>query len=136
MADNAQYHLRLVTPHSLNRINSSYSNVQWFKEREQQMLWMNPKDARKRKLKDKQMVIVANAKGKIQIPVKVTDDIMERVVCLQEGLWPDLDAKGIDHAGATNMLTSTKPTEPSMGSRTHSILVEVSRDLLKHTFKD
>ncbi len=125
MADDAQYPLRLVTPHSLNRINSSYSNVQWFKDREQQMLWMNPVDARKRNIQDKQKVMVASTQGKIQIPVKVTDDIMEGVVCLLEGIWPDLDQNGIDHAGATNMLTSTEPTEPCMGSRTHSISVEV-----------
>jgi anaerobic dimethyl sulfoxide reductase subunit A len=128
MADEVRYPLRLVTPHSMNRINSSYSNVQWFKKREQQMLWMNPVDARKRNLQDKQMVIVASDQGKIQIPVKVTDDIMEGVVCLLEGIWPDLDQNGIDHAGATNILTSTKPTEPCMGSRTHSVLVEVCCD--------
>jgi len=56
-----------------------------------------------------QVVMVANARGKIQIPVKVTDDIMEGVVCLLEGIWPDLDENGIDHAGATNMLTSAEP---------------------------
>jgi len=125
MADEAQYPLRLVTPHSLNRINSSYSNVQWFEGRELQMLWMNPADAHKRNLQDQQMAMVASAQGKIQIPVKVTDDIMEGVVCLLEGIWPDLDQNGIDHAGATNMLTSTEPTEPCMGARTHSTPVEV-----------
>jgi len=57
--------------------------------------------------------------------IKVTTDIMEGVVCLFEGIWPELDEKGIDHAGAANILTSTEPTEPCMGSRTHSILVEV-----------
>jgi anaerobic dimethyl sulfoxide reductase subunit A len=126
MADNIQYPLRLVTPHSLHRINSSYSNVRWFKEREQQVLWMNPTDAEQRDLRDKQMVMVASAKGNIQIQVKVTEDIMEGVTCLLEGIWPDLDEKGIDHAGATNMLTSTEPTEPCMGSRTHSVPIEVS----------
>ncbi|RLB89310.1 MAG: molybdopterin oxidoreductase [Deltaproteobacteria bacterium] len=126
MADSEQYPLRLVTPHSLNRINSSYSNVQWFKSREPQRLWMNSKDARKRHLQDEQMVLVENAGGQIQILVKVTNDIMEGVVCLQEGVWLDLDENGIDHAGAANMVTSTEPTEPCMGSRTHSVWVEVS----------
>jgi len=126
MADNEQYPLKLVTPHSLNRINSSYSNVQWFKEREKHALWMNPADAGKRNIQDKQIVMVANIQGRIQIPVHVTNDIMEGVVCLQEGIWPNLDENGIDSAGAANMLTSTKPTKPCMGSRTHSVLVEVS----------
>jgi anaerobic dimethyl sulfoxide reductase subunit A len=125
MTDETTYPLRLVTPHSLNRINSSYSNVQLFKECEQQMLWMSPDDARKRNLQDKQMVMVTSGRGKIQIPVKVTDDIMEGVVCLEQGIWPELDENGIDHAGAANMLTSTEPTQPCIGSRTHSVLVEV-----------
>lgn len=125
MSDDRQYPLRLITPHSLNRINSSYSNIKWFRKREKQVLWMNMKDAGKRSLEDQQMVMVVNDRGSIQIPVKVTHDIMEGVVCLQEGLWPKLDEKGIDHAGSANMVTSTRPTKPCMGSRTHSVLVEV-----------
>jgi len=125
VTDETAYPLRLVTPHSLNRINSSYANVQWFKERQQQVLWMNPVDARKRNLQDKQMVMVTNTRGTIQIPLMVTDDMMKGVVCLEEGIWPDLDENGMDRAGAVNMLTSTEPTKPCMGSRTHSVLVEV-----------
>ncbi len=125
MANDVQYPLRLVTPHSLNRINSSFSNVQWFKEREPHVVWMNPKDAVKRNLKDKQMVMVENVQGSLQIPVKVTSDIMEGVICILEGIWPDLNEKGIDKGGSANMLTSTISTKPCAGSRTHSILVEV-----------
>jgi anaerobic dimethyl sulfoxide reductase subunit A len=58
--------------------------------------------------------------------VTITDDIMEGVVCLLQGNWPDLDENGIDHGGAVNILTSTEPTRPSMGSRTHSVAVEVN----------
>jgi len=125
MSDETRYPLRLVTPHALNRINSSYTNVQWFQKQDPQMLWMHPVDARNRNIQDKQTVLVASARGKTQVPVKVTKDIMAGVVCLAQGIWPDLDENGIDHAGATNMLTSTEPTKPSMGSRTHSVAVEV-----------
>jgi anaerobic dimethyl sulfoxide reductase subunit A len=65
--------------------------------------------------------------GIIQIPLKVTEDNMEGVICLLEGVWQDLGENDTDHGGAANMLTSTDPTEPSMGSKTHSIPVEVSR---------
>ncbi len=87
---------------------------------------MNPQDASSRNLKDQQLVIVSNEQGALQIPVYITDDIMEGVVCLLQGNWPDLDGTGIDHCGAVNILTSTEPTRPSMGSRTHSVAVEVS----------
>jgi anaerobic dimethyl sulfoxide reductase subunit A len=125
MADQEEYPLRLVTPHSLYRINSSYSNVQWFRDREPQALWMNPADAIKRCIQDAQIVMIRSPRGKMQITVMITEDIMPGVVCLLQGIWPRLDEKGMDHAGATNILTSTVPTEPCKGSRTHSVLVEV-----------
>ncbi|HIH88097.1 TPA: hypothetical protein HA344_02670, partial [Candidatus Bathyarchaeota archaeon] len=55
------------------------------------------------------------------------DDIMRGVVCLQEGVWPELDAAGVDRVGAVNVLTSSEPTRPSMASRTHSVTVQVAR---------
>ncbi len=125
MTDDEQYPLRLVTPHSLYRFNSSYSNVQWFRDREPHALWMNPADAKKRGLRQAEKVIVSSPRGKMKISVLITEDIMPGVVCLLQGIWPSLDDNGLDHAGATNILTSTVPTEPCMGSRTHSVLVEV-----------
>jgi anaerobic dimethyl sulfoxide reductase subunit A len=82
-------------------------------------------DAKKRGLHDAHKVMVRSHGGKMQISVMITEDIMPGVVCLLQGIWPCLDEKGMDHAGATNMLTSTVPTEPCKGSRTHSVLVEV-----------
>jgi len=125
MADEEKYPLRLVTPHSLYRFNSSYSNVQWFRDREPHALWMNPADARKRGIQEAHKVIVSSPLGKMQISVMITEDIMPGVVCLLQGIWPSLDENGMDQAGATNILTSTEPTEPCKGSRTHSVLVEV-----------
>jgi anaerobic selenocysteine-containing dehydrogenase len=125
MADEEKYPLRLVTPHSLYRFNSSYSNVQWFKDREPHALWMNPADAKKRGIQEAHKVIVRSPRGKMLISVMITEDIMPGVVCLLQGIWPRLDENGMDHAGATNILTSTEPTEPCKGSRTHSVLVEV-----------
>jgi anaerobic dimethyl sulfoxide reductase subunit A len=125
MADEEDYPLRLVTPHSLHRINSSYSNVQWFRDREPHVLWMNPVDAKKRGIPRAHKVIVRSPQGMLQIPVRITEDIMPGVVCLLQGVWPSLDENGMDHAGAANILTSTEPTEPCKGSRTHSVLVEV-----------
>ncbi len=126
MADEKEYPLRLVTPHSLHRINSSFSNVQWFRDRESHALWMNPADANKRGIQKGHKVMVRSPRGEMRISVNITEDIMPGVVCLLQGIWPNLDENGMDQAGATNILTSTVPTEPCMGSRTHSVLVEVS----------
>jgi anaerobic dimethyl sulfoxide reductase subunit A len=128
MSDDDKHPLRLVTPHSFYRINSTYSNVAWFRDKERQVLWINPVDAAKRDIRDEQIVLVRNTRGKMRISVKVTKNIMPGVVCLREGIWPELDADGCDRAGSTNMLTSTVPTKPSEGSRTHSVLVEVESE--------
>ena len=62
----------------------------------------------------------------MRIVARVTEDIMPGVVCLLEGVWPSFGPGPIDIAGSVNVLTSTAPTLPSYGSRTHSVLVEVS----------
>jgi len=63
----------------------------------------------------------------MHILARVTEDIMPGVVCLLEGVWPSFEPDGTDTAGAPNVLTSTVPTLPSLGSRTHSVLVQVAQ---------
>jgi anaerobic dimethyl sulfoxide reductase subunit A len=122
-----RYPLRLVTPHPKYRIHSQYDNIPWFKEREKQVLWIHPHDAAKRDIENDQEVYVTSPEGRMRIAARVTEDIMPGVVCLLEGVWPSFEPGGIDVAGSANVLTSTVPTLPSYGSRTHSVLVEVSR---------
>ncbi len=116
--------LRLVSPHPRYRIHSQTANMRWFKDKERQVLWINPGDAEKRGIEDGKTIAVFNEIGCIHIEVFVTDGIMEGVVCLLEGGWPKI-TDNIETAGAVNMLTSTDPTKPSEGARTHSVLVEV-----------
>jgi len=123
----AEHPLRLVTPHPKFHIHSQYNTIPWFREREPQVLWMHPRDAAERGIEDEQVVRVSSPQGKMRIPARVTEDIMPGVVCLLQGIWPALDPDGVDTAGSVNVLTSTTPTLPSNGSRTHSVLVEVTR---------
>ncbi len=122
-----EHPLRLITPHPKFRIHSQYNNVPWFREREPQVLWIHPHDAAERGIQDAQEVCVSSPEGKMRIPARVTGDIMPGVVCLLEGVWPAFDPDGVDTAGSANVLTSTVPTLPSNGSRTHSVLVQVTR---------
>jgi anaerobic dimethyl sulfoxide reductase subunit A len=118
--------LRLVTPHARFRIHSQNHNIPWFRRRQDDRLWMHPKDARLRRISDGQQVLVRSDRGAMRVRVRVTDEVMAGVVSAHEGVWPELDGQGIETAGSVNILTSTEPTTPSMGSRTHSVLVEVS----------
>ncbi len=122
-----QYPLRLVTPHPKFRIHSQYDNIPWFKERERQALWIHPHDAAERGIENEQKVCVTSPEGRMRIMARVTEDIMPGVVCLLEGAWPFFEPDGTDTAGAANVLTSTVPTLPSRGSRTHSVLVQVTQ---------
>ena len=94
---------------------------------EKHCLWINPCDAESRDILDGDEVIVTSPNGSLVVCTKVTQDIMGGVVCLQEGIWPNIDAKGIDRAGSVNILTSTVPTQPSQASRTHSVIVQVAK---------
>jgi anaerobic dimethyl sulfoxide reductase subunit A len=121
------YPLQLVTPHPKFRIHSQYDNIPWFKARQKQMLWIHPHDAATRGIENGQEVCVSSPEGRVRIAAHVTMDVMPGVVCLFEGAWPSFDPYGTDTAGSANVLTSTVPTQPSNGSRTHSVLVEVTR---------
>ena len=118
--------LRLVTPHARYRIHSQNHNIPWFRRRQDDRLWMNPADAHPRSITDGQEVLVKSDRGAMRIRVRVTGNVMPGVVSAHQGVWPELDHEGVETAGSVNMLTSTEPTTPSMGSRTHSVLVEVS----------
>ena len=97
---------------------SQNANIPWFREQEQQALWIHPRDAAARKIANGQVVEVSSPQGRVRIAARVTEDIMPGVVCLLEGVWPTFAADGTDTAGSPNVLTSTVPTEPSQASRT------------------
>jgi anaerobic dimethyl sulfoxide reductase subunit A len=121
------YPLRLVTPKSRYRIHSQNSNIPWFNEREKHALWIHPSDAATRSITDQNEVYVRSPQGLMRIVSHVTEDIMPGVVCLLEGVWPAFDSEGVETAGSVNVLTSTVPTLPSQGSRTHSVFVQVKK---------
>ncbi len=117
--------LALITPHARYRINSQYSNDPQLRAREPQALDLNPEDAARRGVVDGSLVRVFNAQGEVRVPARLTADILPGVASLAAGVWPELDERGTDRAGSPNLLTSTQPTLPSRGSRTHSVWVEV-----------
>jgi anaerobic dimethyl sulfoxide reductase subunit A len=121
----AEYPLALVTPHARYRINSQYSNDPELRAREAQRLWLNPSDARERGIRQGGRVRVSSAQGETVVEAWITERVMPGVVCLPNGVWPELDADGTDRAGSANLLTSSEPTLPSQGARTHSVGVQV-----------
>jgi anaerobic dimethyl sulfoxide reductase subunit A len=89
---------------------------------------MHPDDARARTIEPHTLVRIENSSGRMKIRVRITDEIMQGVVCLTQGQWPEFLADDTECAGSVNILTTSEPTLPSQGSRTHSIGVTVLPD--------
>ena len=86
---------------------------------------INPIDAKARHLAQGQMVHVYNARGTIQIPIRITPRIMPGVVAMGEGAWYQPDEKGIDIGRCINTLTRLKPTALAKANSQGTNLVEV-----------
>jgi anaerobic dimethyl sulfoxide reductase subunit A len=119
--------LRMITPHSKFRVNSQNSNLPWAAKLAKQVLVMNVQDAHSRDIQDGETVRVQSAQGEMEIEASLTEDIIAGCVSVIQGAWTARDAQGLEKGGSANILTSTVPTRPSQGSRTHSIFVEVRR---------
>ena len=129
LAPDPVYPLWLVTPHARFRTHSQYETIAWFKSKTPQVLSMHPADAAARGIVTGDLVLVRSLQGRMRIAAYVTDGIMPGVTSLLQGTWPTLDADGTETAGCANVLTSTDPTLPSNGPRTHSVQVQVEIDL-------
>jgi anaerobic dimethyl sulfoxide reductase subunit A len=121
---NPRYPLRLISPKSPERTHSQ--GDQWAESRPPaQALEMHPADAAARGLEDGQKVRLFNDQGQAHVTLRITADLMPGVVCLLEGVWVELDANGIDQAGAPNLFTTTTGTTPGLACIMHGIGVEV-----------
>ena len=124
---NAVYPLRLISPHAKSRINSQNSNLSWTQAFDPQTLNMHRLDGETRGIKQGEIVKVHSPEGEMEIEVNLTDDIIQGTVWLLQGAWTKRNGIGVEIGGAANILTSTTPTLPCKGSRTHSVFVQVSK---------
>lgn len=122
-----RYPLQLIGWHTKRRCHSIHDNNQAMHKLDPQRLWIHEKDAQVRGLKDGDMVLVWNDRGRLRVPVKVTDRIMEGVTALSQGAWYRPDEQGTDTAGSINVLTSLRPTPYAKGNPQHTNLVEVKK---------
>ena len=117
-----KYPLRMISPHEKYRIHSQNDNISSMKKLCDDRLWINVTDAERRNIENEEIVIVVSQEGLIKVAAYVTDKICEGTISLNQGVW--VRTKNENEANV-NYLTSTKPAKPSMGSRTHSIIVNV-----------
>ena len=122
-----KYPLQLIGWHYKRRCHSTFDNNKWLEEAGPQVMWMNERDAKQRKIKDGERVRVYNDRGEVQMPVKITNRIIPGTVAIPQGAWWSPDDKGIDQRGNINTLTSQRPSPLAKGNPQHTNLVEVRK---------
>lgn len=122
-----KYPLQLISWHYKRRCHSTYDNQPWLEEAAKQEMWMNPKDAEKRGIKNGDRVQVFNDRGALFIPVKVTPRIIPGVVGIPQGAWYTPDRAGVDQRGSINVLTTQRPTALAKANPQQTNLVEVKK---------
>lgn len=120
-----KYPLQLIGWHTKRRCHSIHDNNPWMEEADPQRMWMHPDDAKARGLVTGSMAEVYNDRGRVHIPVLVTDRVMRGVVAIAQGAWYKPDKSGVDKRGSINVLTSSRPTPLARGNPQHTNLVEV-----------
>ena len=90
---------------------------------------INPVDAKKRRLKNNDLVEVFNKRGKMLAGVKISNNVMEGVVVVSTGSWFSRYKKEqLEIHGNPNVLTGDIPTSSlSQAPSAHTTLVEVKK---------
>lgn len=122
-----KYPLQMFGYHYKSRTHSTYGNVDLIKDACRQEVWINPIDAKKRNIKDGDMLKVWNDRGELRVPAKVTERIIPGVVAMGQGSWYAPDRKGIDRGACMNTLTTQRPSPLAKANPQHSNLVEMAK---------
>ena len=124
---NKKYPLQLIGWHTLGRCHSVHYNNRELGEKYSKQLWMNPEDGKSRGLKTGDMTIVWNDRGKLIVPVLLTDEIIPGVTAIAQGAWYKANKEGQEVNASINVLTSLEPTPLAKGNPQHTNLVEVKK---------
>jgi len=101
----AKYPLLMLTPHPRYRVHSTLWDIPWLRgDVYRHAVWMNVADAKKRGIKDGDIVRVYNDVGETRLPAYVTARIMPGVVFIHHGAWYEPDENGVDRGGCPAVL--------------------------------
>jgi anaerobic dimethyl sulfoxide reductase subunit A len=122
-----RFPLQVVGHHTLARVHSTMSGVDWLEEAFPHRLFINPLDAAARSLSNGDEVRVFNERGELAIKCRVTRRIMPGVVAIPQGAWWAPTEKGLDRGGSVNVLTSERWTPLAFGNAQHTVMAEVTK---------
>ncbi|NLC28658.1 MAG: molybdopterin guanine dinucleotide-containing S/N-oxide reductase [Campylobacteraceae bacterium] len=129
----AEFHMISCHPH--DRLHSQQNQTslrEKYAVADHEPIFINPKDAAKKGIKNGDVVRVFNARGEILTGAVVTDDMIEGVVNIYEGVWYDPEKPGIVGSicknGSPNLLTIDIPTSKlANGNISHTALVNIEK---------
>lgn len=129
----AQFHL--ISPHPTNRLHSQLNNTSLrdkYAVNGREPIWINPKDASSKGIKNGDIVRVFNKRGQILAGAVVTKDIQAGVVRVDEGAWYNPMQEGeigsLCINGCANLLTIDIPTSKlANGNISHTALVNIEK---------
>ncbi len=129
----AEFHL--ISVHPTDRLHSQLNNTSLRKKyavNGREPIWINTKDAKKKGIKNGDIVRVFNKRGQILSGAVVTDNIRQGVVKVSEGAWYSPDKQGEIGAlclnGNANVLTIDIPTSKlANGNISHTALVNIEK---------
>jgi len=99
----AQYPLLLLTSHSRYRVHYLFWEHSWLRNHVyRHRVWINAADAKARGIKDNDLVIVFNDRGKIVMPAYVTRRMMPGTVLLHTGGKVIHDRSGVDFGASSS----------------------------------
>ncbi len=124
-----EFPLRLVTPHDRFRNNSQFDNVEEFSRSTESRIWINPLDAAERGIEDGDQVEIFNKIGQMYGTARLTSDIIPGVLSCTQGGWFRRHAESTSVRYSVNVVTSSEPTLPSQGARTHSVMVNICKNI-------
>jgi anaerobic dimethyl sulfoxide reductase subunit A len=127
----ARYPYHVISPHPRWRTHSIFNNCSWLRETYEQEVTVNASDAKKLGIKTGDIVEVWNERGKVVVPVYVTERCMPGVAVLHEGAWMNLDENGVDRAGNADFLTLDEPS-PAGAFAYNTVLANIAKTDLEH----
>jgi anaerobic selenocysteine-containing dehydrogenase len=116
--------LRLLSPASPWRMNSSYDNVEKVRLRAPRAeVRLHPDEAAARGFTDGTPVTLFNDAGRLSLQVACSDEVPLGVALVHKGRWPKLDPS---HANV-NILNAGQKSDMGESSSVHSVEVEIAR---------
>jgi anaerobic selenocysteine-containing dehydrogenase len=94
-----RYPLSYLSTHSRFRAHSQFANISWLRELDPEpVLEMNPVDAEKRGIRDTDIVVVFNDRGRVKLKAKIHEGIRPGVVNIPQGWEPSNYIEGSHQA--------------------------------------